>query len=126
MIGKGLDAYVAVDASGTFSETKRPVGLLRMLQAGVILSDYATLMVEMLRDNARPEAAAVYGAIDMRCVKLVGADRAGLRQVVGVPVAGSLRLRVTRCKASSPHVTSCCINKPVARINRQRHVRRLV
>jgi nicotinamidase-related amidase len=38
-IGKGLDAYVAVDASGTFSETKRQVGLLRMLQAGVILSD---------------------------------------------------------------------------------------
>jgi nicotinamidase-related amidase len=51
-IGKGLDAYVAVDASGTFSETKRQVGLLRMLQAGVIISDYATLMVEILKDNA--------------------------------------------------------------------------
>jgi nicotinamidase-related amidase len=48
-VGKGLDAYVAVDASGTFSETKRQVGLLRMLQAGVILSDYATLMVEISR-----------------------------------------------------------------------------
>ena len=46
-IGKGYDAYVAVDASGTFSETKRQVGLLRMLQAGVIVSDYATLMVEV-------------------------------------------------------------------------------
>src|SRR5579864_559803 len=30
-IGKGLDSYVAVDASGTFSETKRQAGLLRML-----------------------------------------------------------------------------------------------
>jgi hypothetical protein len=49
---------VAVDASGTFSETKRQVGLLRMLQAGVILSDYATLMVEILKDNAPPEAGA--------------------------------------------------------------------
>src|SRR5205823_4693965 len=47
---------------GTFSETKRQVGLLRMLQAGVIVSDYATLMVEILKDNARPEAGAVYGA----------------------------------------------------------------
>jgi hypothetical protein len=28
------------------------------LQAGVILSDYATLMVEILKDNAPPEAAA--------------------------------------------------------------------
>src|SRR5712671_2206994 len=33
-VDKGFDAYVAVDASGTFSETKRQVGLLRMLQAG--------------------------------------------------------------------------------------------
>src|SRR5436309_6998920 len=71
-IGKGLGAYVAVDASGTFSETKRQVGLLRMLQAGVIVSDYGTLMVEILKDNARPEAGAVYGAIDMPWAKLVG------------------------------------------------------
>ena len=71
-VGRGLDAYVAVDASGTFSKTKRQVGLLRMLQAGVIVSDYATLMVEILRDNARPEAGAVYGAIDMPWAKLVG------------------------------------------------------
>ena len=71
-IGKGYDAYVAVDASGTFSETKRQVGLLRMQQAGVILSDYATLMVEILKDNSRPEAGAVYGALDMPWAMLVG------------------------------------------------------
>lgn len=45
---------MAVDASGTFSETKRQVGLLRMLQAGVIVSDYTSLMVEILKDSARP------------------------------------------------------------------------
>src|SRR5580698_7962025 len=71
-VGKGYGAYVAVDASGTFSETKREVGLLRMLQAGVIVSDYATLMVEVLKDNARPEAGAVYGAMDMGWAVLVG------------------------------------------------------
>src|SRR6266446_64635 len=71
-VSKGLDAYVAVDASGTFNETKRQVGLLRMLQAGVILSDYSTLMVEILKDNGRPEAGAVYGALDMDWAKLVG------------------------------------------------------
>jgi hypothetical protein len=71
-IGKGLDAYVVVDASRTFSETKRQVGLPRMLQAGVILSEYATLMVEILKNNARPEASAVYGAMDMPWAKLVG------------------------------------------------------
>src|SRR2546426_4978703 len=71
-VGKGLDAYVAVDASGTFSETKRQAGLLRMLQAGVIVSDYTTLIVEILKDNARPEAGEVYAAMDMAWAKLVG------------------------------------------------------
>src|SRR6202789_2306202 len=71
-VGRGFAAYVAVDASGTFSETKRQAGLLRMLQAGVIVSDYATLVVEILKDNARPEAGAVYDAMDMPWAKLVG------------------------------------------------------
>jgi len=71
-IGKGYESYVAVDASGTFSETKRQAGLIRMQQAGVIVSDYATLMVEILKDNARPEAGEVYAALDMPWAKLVG------------------------------------------------------
>ncbi|MBB3660214.1 nicotinamidase-related amidase [Rhizobium sp. BK650] len=71
-VARGLDAYVAVDASGTFSETKRQAGLLRMQQAGVILSDYATLTVEILKDNGRPEAGAVYAALDMPWATLVG------------------------------------------------------
>jgi len=48
------------------------VGLLRMQQAGVIVSDYATLMVQILKDNARPEAGEVYGAMGMAWAKLVG------------------------------------------------------
>ena len=71
-LGKGYDTYVAVDASGTFSETKRQAGLLRMQQAGVILSDYATLMVEILKDNASPLAGPVYDALDMPWATLVG------------------------------------------------------
>jgi nicotinamidase-related amidase len=71
-VARGLDAYVAVDASGTFSETKRQAGLLRMIQAGVVVSDYAKLMVEILKDNRRPEASAVYGALDMPWATLVG------------------------------------------------------
>jgi nicotinamidase-related amidase len=71
-VNKGLHAYVAVDACGTFSKTKHQVGLLRMMQAGVILSDYATLMIEILKDNGRPEVGAVYAAIDMDWAMLVG------------------------------------------------------
>jgi len=99
-VGKGLDAYVAVDASGTFSETKRQVGLLRMFQAGVIVSDYATLMVEILRDNARPEAGEVYVLEVNACCYLekgeefsTGAAAAGLELTSHrfVPVIGDAR-----------------------------------
>jgi len=71
-VGKGYDAYVAVDACGTFSQAKRDAGLLRMLQAGVIVSDYATLSVEILKDNGRAEAGAVYGALAMPFAVLLG------------------------------------------------------
>jgi nicotinamidase-related amidase len=71
-VARGLDAYVAVDASGTFSDTKREAGLLRMTQAGVVVSDYGTLMVEILKDNGLLEAGAVYGALDMPWATLVG------------------------------------------------------
>jgi nicotinamidase-related amidase len=71
-VGKGYEAYVAVDACGTFSQTKREAGLMRMQQAGVILSDYATLAVEILKDNGRPDAGAVYEALAMPFAVLVG------------------------------------------------------
>ncbi|MER5696312.1 hypothetical protein ACWDBO_32780 [Streptomyces mirabilis] len=60
------------DASGTFSQAKREAGLLRIQQAGVVVSDYATLMVEALADNAAPESGAVYAALDMPFAVLVG------------------------------------------------------
>ncbi|MDN3711263.1 hypothetical protein QWZ10_04370 [Paracoccus cavernae] len=69
---KGYNSYVAVDASGTFSQTKRETGLLRMVQAGVVVSDYATLIVELLGDNASPLAGEVYAALDMPWATLVG------------------------------------------------------
>jgi len=68
----GYDAYAVIDASGTFSETKRITGLLRMVQAGVIVSDYSTVAVEMLKDNASPKAGDLYAALDMPFAGLVG------------------------------------------------------
>jgi nicotinamidase-related amidase len=70
--GMGYDAYGVIDASGTFSETKRVTGLMRMVQAGVIVIDYATVAVEMLKDNAGPKSGPVYGALDMPFAVLVG------------------------------------------------------
>lgn len=71
-VARGCDAYVAIDASGTFSETRHQVSLIRLAQAGVIVSDYGTLMVEILKDNGRPEADAVYSALDMSWATLIG------------------------------------------------------
>ncbi len=71
-VGMGYDVYGVIDASGTFSETKRITGLLRMVQAGVIVTDYCTVAVEMLKDNASPKAGDLYSALDMAFAGLVG------------------------------------------------------
>ena len=68
----GFTTYVAVDASGTFWQTKRDTGLLRMQQAGVIPTDYCTAMVEILADNADPIAGEFYAALGMPFATLVG------------------------------------------------------
>lgn len=78
-VANGLNAHVAVDASGTFSATKRETGLLRLAQAGVVVADYAALMVEILADNSALEAADVYAALDMPFAKLVGGFAAAMR-----------------------------------------------
>ncbi|MEM6706004.1 MAG: isochorismatase family protein [Acidobacteriota bacterium] len=72
---EGYEAYIAVDACGTFSTTKREAGLLRLAQSGVVVADGATLMVEILGDNARPEAAEVYGALGMDWATLIAQVR---------------------------------------------------
>ncbi|HWF18003.1 MAG TPA: isochorismatase family protein [Verrucomicrobiae bacterium] len=70
--GIGYDTYAVIDASGTFSETKRITGLMRMVQAGVVVTDYSTVAVEMLKDNASPKAGDLYAALGMPFAGLVG------------------------------------------------------
>ena len=70
-LADGYQTYVAVDACGTFNRTKHETGLLRMQQAGVFITDYATPMVEILKDNADPVAGEVYGALDMPFATLI-------------------------------------------------------
>ena len=45
---------------------------MRMVQAGVVVIDYATVAIEMLKDNASPKAGALYGALDTPFAVLVG------------------------------------------------------
>ncbi len=73
---EGFEAYVAVDACGTFDITKRETGIVRLTQSGVVTADASSLMVEILADNASPKAAAVYTALGMDWSILVGQVRA--------------------------------------------------
>jgi len=70
-VREGYEAYVAVDASGTFNMTKRETGLMRLVQSGVVVADSSSLIVEILADNASPGALDVYTALDMDWTKLV-------------------------------------------------------
>jgi nicotinamidase-related amidase len=75
-LADGFQTYAVIDASGGFSRTQVDMGVLRMQQAGVVPVGYSTVAVELLADNAAPEAEAVYGALGMPFSTLVF----GLRQ----------------------------------------------
>ena len=74
-VREGFEAYVAVDASGTFDQTKRATGMQRLIQSGVVVADGASLMVEVLADNASENAGEVYGALGMDWAILVNQVR---------------------------------------------------
>ncbi|MFI5509466.1 hypothetical protein ACIA48_18520 [Mycobacterium sp. NPDC051804] len=63
---------MALDACGTFSHHKREAGLARLTTLGIEVSDYATLMVEIMGDNADPKANDIYAALDMPFATLMG------------------------------------------------------
>jgi len=60
-----------IDASGGFTKTQVEMGVLRMQQAGVIPVGYSNAAIEILADNAAPEADAVYAALGMPFAGLV-------------------------------------------------------
>jgi nicotinamidase-related amidase len=78
-LADGFESYAVVDASGGFTQTQVDMGILRMQQAGVVPVGYSNVCVEILADNAAPEATAVYSALGMPFSGLVF----GLRQYWG-------------------------------------------
>ncbi|OBF30973.1 addiction module antidote protein [Mycobacterium sp. ACS1612] len=74
----GFHPVVALDACGTFSRHKREAGIARLITLGIEVSDYATLMVEIMADNADPRAGDIYAALDMPFATLMGQVAAAL------------------------------------------------
>jgi nicotinamidase-related amidase len=68
----GYEARVVVDASGCFSATEREAGIARMNQRGVIVTDYFTVIAEIMETNADPLAPQVYAALDLGFAVLMG------------------------------------------------------
>jgi len=60
-----------IDSSGSFTQRQGELGVMRMVQAGVIPVAYSNAAIEILGDNAAPEAEAVYGALNMPFASLV-------------------------------------------------------
>ena len=82
-LADGFGSYAVIDASGGFSQTQVNMGILRMQQAGVVPVGYSNVAIEILADNAAPEAEAVYAALGMPFGALVF----GLRQYFSQPSA---------------------------------------
>jgi len=70
-LADGFQSYAVIDASGGFSQTQVDMGIARMQQAGVVPVGYSNVAIEILADNAAPEAEAVYGALGMPFSTLV-------------------------------------------------------
>jgi nicotinamidase-related amidase len=70
-LADGYSTYAVVDASGSFTKEQSDLGVMRMVQAGVIPVGYSTVAVEILGDNAAPDANAVYEALSMPFAGLV-------------------------------------------------------
>jgi nicotinamidase-related amidase len=70
-LADGFQTYAVIDASGGFTRTQVDMGVLRMQHAGVIPVCYSNVAVEILADNAAPEAEAVYAALAMPFSSLV-------------------------------------------------------
>ncbi|GFG65195.1 hydrolase [Mycobacterium kubicae] len=69
---KGFHPVVVVDACGTFSRHKREAGIARLTALGIEVSDYATVIVEIMADNSDAKANEVYAALDMPFATLMG------------------------------------------------------
>jgi nicotinamidase-related amidase len=70
-LADGYSTYAVVDASGGFTKEQVNLGVQRMVQAGVVPVGYSNVAVEMLGDNASPEANAVYSALGIPFAGLV-------------------------------------------------------
>lgn len=87
-LADGFQTYAVIDASGGFTQTQFDMGILRMQQAGVIPVAYSNITVEILADNAAPEAESVYTVLGQPFSTLVFGLRQYYSEASGDPPRG--------------------------------------
>ena len=59
-LADGYDSYVVVDACGRFEPTPSVATVSRLTQAGAMLTNMRTVVLELMADNAYPQAKEIY------------------------------------------------------------------
>jgi nicotinamidase-related amidase len=69
-VADGYDTYVVIDACGRFDPLPSVATIARLAQAGVVLVNARTIVLEMMADNAHPKAKEIYSALPSGLVTL--------------------------------------------------------
>jgi Isochorismatase family len=69
-VAEGYATYVVIDACGRFDPLPSVATITRLAQAGVALVNTRTIVLEMMADNAHPEAKEIYSALPPGLVTL--------------------------------------------------------
>ena len=69
-VADGYDTYVVIDACGRFDPLPSVATITRLAQAGVVLVNARTIVLEMLADNAHPKANEIHTALPPGLVTL--------------------------------------------------------
>ncbi len=69
---EGYDPYVAIDACGRFEPAPSVATISRLTQAGVALVNTRVIVLEMLADNAHPQAQEIYAILPAGLVIMEG------------------------------------------------------
>lgn len=70
----GCDSYVVIDACGRFEPTPSVATVSRLTQAGVALVSTRVIVLELMADNAHPNAKEIYAALPAGLVVTYGAS----------------------------------------------------
>ena len=102
----GYEVYVVVDASGTNSQLVELAAMMRLTQAGAVMTSWVTLASELMNDWQTPEGAKV-GALYQKY-----SDWGGSEQTVRTGVAKTMqKMNDPACINSLPAIASILFDK---------------